>query len=62
MQEQGHFGRFYSDFFFFLCTVEVVVTQCLIGGDGHVHQADLSMCFIRCKMFAEVLNLLSHQC
>lgn len=36
--------------------MEVAATQCLIGGEGHVRQADLSMCLIRCKVFAEVLT------
>lgn len=49
-------------FLFVLCIVEVAATQCLIGGEGHVRQADLSMCLIRCKVFAEVLTFLSHQC
>lgn len=45
-----------------LCTVEVMKTQSLIWGEGHVHQADLSMCFVSCIVFAEVLTPLLCQC
>lgn len=43
-----------------LCTVELVKTQSLIW--GHVHQADLSMCFVSCISVAEVLTPLLCRC
>lgn len=36
-------------------------TRSLIWGEGHVHQADLSMCFVSCIVFVEVMTPLLRQ-